>query len=183
VQFNHDNAVRVALAVELVNTWAPDGRAPATLEELLHRHAILRPTVTVGAAQQLDAWSGRLRTVFEAVGVDARCEQINVLLDAAAGRTHLSTHDGRRPHFHWAAEGDTLVSRVKAVTAGGLAVFTVEAEGMRLGVCAREDCTAVFADTSRNGRRAYCSARCGNYAAVHRHRDRRRRPDPSRIRL
>lgn len=174
MQFNHDNLVRVALAVELVNTWAPEGRAAATLEELIRRHAILRPALDPGAAEQLDAWSEQLRTVFEADGVDARCERINALFDEAAGRTYLSTHDGNRPHFHWAADGDSAVSRVKAVTAGGLAVFTIEAGGTRLGVCTREDCSTVFADTSRNGRRAYCSSRCGNYDAVQRHRDRRR---------
>lgn len=31
-------------------------------------------------------------------------------------------------------------------------------------------CRSVFVDTSRNGRRRYCSARCGNYDAVARHR-------------
>ncbi|WP_370684747.1 CGNR zinc finger domain-containing protein [Corynebacterium glutamicum] len=33
-------------------------------------------------------------------------------------------------------------------------------------------CTEVFVDTSRNGHRAYCSAKCGNYVAVQRHRSR-----------
>jgi predicted RNA-binding Zn ribbon-like protein len=175
VQFNHDNIIRVALAVELVNTWTPEGRERAPVEELLRSHAILRPALTPGAVEQIDAWSPRLRTVFEADGVEARCEQINALLVEAAGRTYLSTHDGNLPHFHWATEDDDVVSRVKAVTAGGLAMFTIEAEGTRLGVCAREGCATVFVDTSRNGRRAYCSARCGNHDAVQRHRDRRRR--------
>ncbi|MDD7833841.1 CGNR zinc finger domain-containing protein [Paenarthrobacter sp. AB444] len=34
----------------------------------------------------------------------------------------------------------------------------------------RQSCEVAFVDTSRNGRRSYCSARCGNYDAVRRHR-------------
>ncbi|MFF5229823.1 CGNR zinc finger domain-containing protein [Dactylosporangium sp. NPDC000521] len=44
----------------------------------------------------------------------------------------------------------------------------------RDGVCVRPPCVTVFADTSRNGRREYCSARCGNHDAVHRRRARNR---------
>jgi predicted RNA-binding Zn ribbon-like protein len=39
---------------------------------------------------------------------------------------------------------------------------------------ARSVCTPVIAAISRNGRRAYCTARCGNYDAVTRHRTARR---------
>jgi len=64
------------------------------------------------------------------------------------------------------------VERVRALTAGGLAIFITEAAGGRLGTCARDGCPKVFADTSRGGRRAYCSARCGNAEAVMRYRER-----------
>ena len=66
-------------------------------------------------------------------------------------------------------------------TAGGLAVFIAEAGGSRLGSCARDECRHVFVDTSRGGRRTYCSARCGNKDAVHRYRDRQKaRQHPGR---
>ena len=39
---------------------------------------------------------------------------------------------------------------------------------------ARSVCTPVIAAISRNGRRAYCTARCVNYDAVTRHRTARR---------
>ena len=79
-------------------------------------------------------------------------------------------HDGLSPHLHFASDDDPLVSRVKAVTASGLAIFAVGASGQRLGVCARAGCSTVFYDTSRNGTRTYCTARCGNHEAVRRHR-------------
>lgn len=49
-----------------------------------------------------------------------------------------------------------------------------EAAGGRLGACAKDGWSRVFADTSRGGRRAYCSARCGNADAVQRYRHRQR---------
>ena len=49
-----------------------------------------------------------------------------------------------------------------------------ELDGVRdLGVYGRGGCETVFVDTSRNGLRAYCSARCGNTDAVRRHREKR----------
>ncbi|WP_326673293.1 CGNR zinc finger domain-containing protein [Streptomyces canus] len=44
----------------------------------------------------------------------------------------------------------------------------------RLGRCSRCACGVAFVDTSRNGRREYCSVRCANNDAVARHRERRR---------
>lgn len=82
----------------------------------------------------------------------------------------LTTHDGMDPHLHFAETSDGLVERVRAVTAGGLAIFMTEAAGGRLGTCARSGCNKVFADTSRAGRRTYCSTRCGNADAVQRYR-------------
>ncbi|WP_327748101.1 CGNR zinc finger domain-containing protein [Streptomyces europaeiscabiei] len=117
----------------------------------------------------------KLRPVFEASSQAERCQNMNVLLADGAGSVHLTTHDNLRPHLHFASDTQDLPSRVKAVTAGGLAIFALEAEGERLGVCALGSCRTAFADTSRNGRRAYCSSRCANTDAVRRHRHRRRK--------
>lgn len=101
---------------------------------------------------------------------EERCVVINRLLDEAASRIHLTTHDGLDPHLHLVADERDVVARVKAVTAGGLAFLTAWTGGTRIGICGRDGCHFVFVDTSRNGRRRYCSARCGNYDAVARHR-------------
>jgi hypothetical protein len=128
----------------------------------------------LGHGLALLALDGLLALKAEAWDTDQRCDAVNDLLAAGAGRPYLTTHDGLRPHLHFAPDSDDVVGRVKAVTAGSLSFFTVEAEGARLGVCARTGCDTVFVDTSRNGRRAYCTARCGNYDAVTRHRTARR---------
>jgi len=46
--------------------------------------------------------------------------------------------------------------------------------GRRLRVCSRAGCCAVFIDTSRNGRRHFCSVRCANQVNVAKHRLRHR---------
>ncbi|MDQ0960426.1 putative RNA-binding Zn ribbon-like protein [Streptomyces sp. B4I13] len=166
--------VGVHLAVALVNLESTDSWLPETLEEALQEHQIRRPHVTEPASEQIRAWTKRMRPVFEASSKADRCQSVNALLADGAGSVYLTTHDDLRPHLHFAPDGRDLQSRVKAVTAGGLAIFTMEAEGERLSVCALSSCRTAFVDTSRNGRRAYCSARCANTDAVRRHRRRPR---------
>ena len=170
VQFEHDNMVGVHLAVALVNLDSTGSWTPEAMEQVLREHQIRRPRVTDSSREEIRAWSRRMRLVFEASSQTDRCQNINALLSDGAGSVYLTTHDSLRPHLHFAPDGQDLQSRVKAVTAGGLAIFTLEAEGERLGVCARGLCQTAFVDTSRNGRRAYCSARCANTDAVRRHR-------------
>lgn len=169
--FAHDNMPGVHLSAALVNAAAAGIGRPA-LEAILAEHDIRRPQLTGEQGELLIEWSTRLRAVFAAEDADARTVAVNALLTVGTTGVYLTTHDGRRPHLHFTPEDDDIVGRVRAVTAGGLAIFAVESEGERLGACARAGCRAVFVDTSRNGRRRYCSARCGNYDAVHRHRGR-----------
>ncbi|MGY4541312.1 putative RNA-binding Zn ribbon-like protein [Arthrobacter sp. UYNi723] len=108
-----------------------------------------------------------------------RCRSINSLLDRSSGRISLTTHDDSRPHLHLFPEGDDILSRVKAVTAGGLALFIAWSGGQRIGTCARAACLRAFIDNSKAGRQRYCSARCGNTDAVARHRQNANRPPAS----
>ncbi len=169
MQFNHDNMTGPLLAADLV-TLAGRGWSRAAVAELLAVHAIRRRELSEEACERLRLWAAKLRTAFTARSVPERIEAINALLAVGTSHAYLTTHDELRPHLHFAAENDDLVARVQAVTAGGLAIFSVEAEGARLGACERDGCPAVFVDTSRNGRRSYCSTTCGNYEAVRRHR-------------
>jgi predicted RNA-binding Zn ribbon-like protein len=170
VQFNHDNMIGAQLAADLVNLEAGGCWSREEAEAVLHAHGIRRHSLTGLDAEQLRDWSSRLRPVFEAPSVAQRCAAINALLTAGVANVYLTTHDSLRPHLHFTPDDEGITGRVRAVTAGGLAIFAVEAEGARLGQCAREGCRIVFVDTSRNGRRAYCSTRCGNADAVDRHR-------------
>lgn len=169
VQFNHGNMIGPTLAAGLASL-AVRGWAAESAVAVLREHGVRRPELSETTAQLLHDWSLRLRGPFLAERVDGRCAAINELLASATSTPVLSTHDGHKPHLHFAADGDDIVDRVMAITAGGLAIFTVESEGGRLGACLRDGCPEVFVDTSRNGRRRYCSTRCGNHDAVRRHR-------------
>jgi predicted RNA-binding Zn ribbon-like protein len=171
MQFDHHNLTGVRLAVALVNLTEP--WEAAVLDEMLHEHWVRRVDLSEPACEGMRRLAQRLRLVFEATTLEARCEAVNVLL-AGRAAPFLTLHDDLPPHLHFASTEDELVHRVTAFTAGSLAMFTVEAEGRRLGVCARGGCAVVFVDTSLNGRRSYCSARCANSDAVGRHRQRRR---------
>lgn len=163
--YSHENQVGAELAAALVN--APEEH---NLEALLREFSIREPALDAKAEQGLQTWAGELRPAFAAQTVDERCTAINALLDNVAGTISLTTHDDSRPHLHLFPEGDDVLSRVKAVTAGGLALFIAWSGGERIGSCARETCFKAFVDNSKAGRQRYCSARCGNTDAVARHR-------------
>ncbi|HEY1156376.1 MAG TPA: CGNR zinc finger domain-containing protein [Arthrobacter sp.] len=173
--FNHDNMIGVRLAEDLVNLACSGGWTPLAVCRLL-RGSFVRSVDLVAlddtTVQSLRDWTHQLRSVFDSDSVAARTEHLNVLLEDGVRAVRLAVHDGLPPHLHFAGTEDDLVQRVKALTSGGLAIFAVEAEAGRMGVCARPGCGRVFVDTSKNGRRAYCSAKCGNTHAVHRYRDR-----------
>ena len=169
MQFNHDNMVGPLLAADLVSL-AGHGWQTSAAAAALRRFDVRDPRLSDAQSVQLYEWATMLRAPFEAHDVDSTCAAINGLLEAATSRAFLSTHDGMKPHLHFTADDDDVLARTRAITAGGLAIFAVESAGGRLGACLRRSCPEVFVDTSRNGRRAYCSARCGNYEAVRRHR-------------
>jgi hypothetical protein len=47
---------------------------------------------------------------------------VNGLPGEAVARPYISTHDGHAPHLHYADENADVVTRVKAVTAAGIAI-------------------------------------------------------------
>jgi len=151
--------------------WSLAGRGwqtPAAVAAL-YRFEVRDPYLSEEMSLQLREWATMLRAPFEADDVESTCTSINSLLEVATSRAFLSTHDGMKPHLHFTADHDAVLARTRAITAGGFAIFAVESAGGRLGACMRRGYPEVFVDTSRNGR-TYCSARCGNYEAVRRHR-------------
>ena len=151
--------IGVHLAEDLVNLAWTGPWAPAALCPLLRQsfvRAVDLEALDAGTMRQLHGWTQQLRAVFDSPSVPKR--------------------DNLPPHLHFAEVEDELVQRIKALTAGGLAIFAVEAEAERMGVCGRPGCGRVFVDISKNGRRAYCSAKCGNAHAVQRYRERQQKP-------
>ncbi|MFJ6017177.1 CGNR zinc finger domain-containing protein [Streptomyces sp. NPDC092952] len=170
MQFNHYGGEAARLAAGLVNlTAAPH---PADLEPLLAAHGVVNRTLTTAQAEAVWTWSRRLAACFGRQNLDERCASVNALLADASSSPRISLHDGR-PHLHYSATGADPAAHIRAITAAGLAYVICSADAERLGRCARRDCALAFVDTSRNGRRTYCSVRCANNDAVARHRERR----------
>jgi hypothetical protein len=169
VQFNTYTVTGALVAADLVNE-------PSTSEltALLKRHKVHQPAADEATAGELGRWAEKLRPPFETTGTD-QAAAVDALLVASDARPRLVSHDGQPHHLHYAPLNADLTSRVKALTAAGLAQLIADGAAGRLGSCAREGCAVVFVDTSRNGRRAFCSVRCANAVNVQRHRARRRR--------
>jgi predicted RNA-binding Zn ribbon-like protein len=177
-------------AVALVNAVAagrtgadPDVPAdPHLMRGVLVAAGFLAEREPASVESPLRAWARRLRTVFEATDRDAAAAAVNALLADVRIEPHLSGHDGQPWHLHYSAPEAGLVERIRAVTAFALAMLVSEYGVDRHGRCAAEGCAKVFADTSRNAARRYCSSACANRAAVAAHRARKRaegQPSPS----
>ncbi|HEY0638024.1 MAG TPA: CGNR zinc finger domain-containing protein [Pseudonocardiaceae bacterium] len=166
MHFNTYGGTAAALAAELVN----NGDVAAALA----RYTPSLPPPTPAESAEITAWARRLDAVFGEHPVERRVALVNELLDAAASRPTISTHDGQPPHLHYSGPGDGLVARVRAVTAAGLASVLCDEGGHRLGRCVSDGCGRVFVDVSKGGRRHFCSTRCANRvnAALHRARHR-----------
>jgi predicted RNA-binding Zn ribbon-like protein len=172
MQFNTYTVAGVHIAVWLVNHPSP--QAPA-LAALLERYDVHEPVTTADDTLALWPWTARLREVFEAPALAAKAELADALLVAADCRPRLVAHGAGLPfHFHYAPVRTGLAARVKALTAAGVAHVIDGGGGSRLQACARTGCDVVFIDTSRNGRRHFCSVRCANQVNVTKHRTRQR---------
>lgn len=116
----------------------------------------------------IDRWCEIVDTHEE----QARAKLVNQLLAETSEYPRMSDHDGFW-HLHYRPD-DLPFGRVLCTLASvGTALHLVSRGMDRLGRCAVEQCSRVFADTSRTGRQRYCSTRCANRDAVRRHRARR----------
>jgi predicted RNA-binding Zn ribbon-like protein len=116
----------------------------------------------------LDEWEKVVDTTDER----ERAALVNRMLAAAAAHPRLTDHGGRGWHLHYRDDGQPLGAVLAALIPVGTALHLVGRGMHRLGRCAVDGCTMIFADTSRLGRRRYCSQRCANRDAVRRHRAR-----------
>jgi len=172
MQFNTYTVAGAHIAAWLVNNPSPE--APA-LAAVLDSYDVHQPVTTTAQVAALRPWTGRLRGVFEAGTVTAKAERAGALLIAADCRPRLVSHGPGLPfHLHYAPVRTGLTARVKALTAAGLAHIIDNGGGSRLRACSRAGCGTVFIDTSRNGRRHFCSVRCANQVNVANHRLRQR---------
>lgn len=139
---------------------------------MLIEHRMVRTAVTAGQAAELRAWAARLAPVFGERDQATQIKLVNELLDGTTAKPYVSAHDGREPHLHFFSVDADIVARARDTTSGGLAMALSFAGGDRLGRCDRDGCEIVYVDTSRNGRRRFCSPGCANRVNVAAHRAR-----------
>jgi len=163
------------LAAALVNTrprpaspedWLPDGAAAA---RLLAAHGL--PASAREAAAALPALlrlRGVLLAAFLAPDMPALAAALNPLL-ARTPAERLMT-DGAGWALRPPEDELELADRVAAVAVRGLAELALAGGADRLGLCAADDCQAVFADISARGARRNCTRTCANRVNVRRHR-------------
>ncbi len=83
-------------------------------------------------------------------------------------------------HIHFEPVHLSLGHWLGAITAAGL-MFHVCDQGLdRLGICASDKCKRAFIDTTKNGRKFYCSPRCSHRASVEAFRLRQNEGNSSR---
>ncbi|GAA4837964.1 CGNR zinc finger domain-containing protein [Kitasatospora terrestris] len=168
----------VNLAADLAN------RRPGTPEELAERcdaaglvlegplcQADLDRTLAL-----LDTWEG----VVDAPDERQRAERLNRLLAVTASHPRLTDHADGGWHLHYRDDHLPLAAVLSSLIAVGTAFHLVGRGMHRLGRCAVTECPTIFADTTRTGRRRYCSQKCANRDAVRRHRTTRARTDAAR---
>lgn len=178
MDFRHYSDNAAALAAALVNVFndaAEQDRQVRTdeLTTVLADHEVTGRLADDEVAP-LHALAGRLREVFAAPDLGTATGELNRLLGDSVATPWITDHGGVAPHLHFAPADATLVDRVAASTAMGLAVVLCDYGKERLGLCAAADCEDVFIDTSRNAQRRYCSQGCANRSNVAAHRARKR---------
>ncbi len=178
MQFNTYTYAGAHIAAWLVNNPLLDA---AALAGVLHSYDVHQPVTTTAQMRALRPWIGQLREVFEAGTVAGKADRADTLLIAADCRPRLVSHADDLPfHFHYVSVHAGLAARVKALTAAGVAHVIDDGNGARMRVCSRTGCGTAFIDTSRNGRRHFCSVRCANQVNVTKHRQRLRQAERAR---
>ena len=167
------------IAIDLVNTWDPYSadpeRLPDTeaLERFLAEHS-LDGRVSGQALERCRALRTRLLEILTAPSAPELVARLNgFIAEVATGAAIV-----RRPDGCWTLALEQKSSRgvdeqLAGLAAAELADLIAEVGPERIRHCQAAPCVEVFLDTSRNGRRRYCSRRCANRLNATRHRRRR----------
>lgn len=187
VKFDSHAQNLLVVSTRLVNALTPGhqrGHAVAVpsgreriqaVEDALSGDGRPRPTVTAKDAERLADIAARLRRVFEAAHRDdakGAATEVNALLRDTRARPQLDYFEGEGWHLHFHGADTSVVNGWSAGCAAGLALAIGSDLAGRLGVCTAPACDRVFVDTSRNGKRLFCSPQCLSRvkAAAHRAR-------------
>ncbi|GLZ38063.1 CGNR zinc finger domain-containing protein [Actinokineospora sp. NBRC 105648] len=160
----------VHLAAELAN------RRPTTVEELVDRcraaGLVVEQAATGNDLTRTQAMLNAWESVVDATTEHERARLLNHMLGESAAHPRLTDHGDAGWHLHYRDHGVPLGSVLCAIISVGTALHLTGRGIHRLRRCAVTDCDTIFADTTRTGRKRYCTHQCANRDAVRRHRTR-----------
>ncbi|MFF2393250.1 CGNR zinc finger domain-containing protein [Nocardia sp. NPDC058114] len=168
MHYNHYGREPVLLGVDLLND--PCSNAAELARRCAAAGLVLSTPVSDGDLTSVTAFLGRWRGVVECADRAERAARLNVLLAEYASAPRLTDHVGDGWHLHFRDPGVATDRQIAALITVGTALHLTGLGMDRLGVCAADGCSQVYADTSRNGRQRFCSPACANRSAVRRHR-------------
>jgi predicted RNA-binding Zn ribbon-like protein len=114
-----------------------------------------------------------LGRIFEAAGRDQRptardLRRLNVFLGAALRRRRLELR-GNRYDWGWTASDNRALDAFLSPIVLAATELLTSPQRFKIRACAAEDCGWLFLDTSRSGRRRWCTMQsCGNRAKARR---------------
>ncbi|MFE5479555.1 CGNR zinc finger domain-containing protein [Nocardia sp. NPDC056541] len=168
MHYNHYGREPVLLGVDLLNV--PCSNAAELARRCAAAGLVLSTPVSDGDLTSVTAFLGRWRGVLECADRAERAARLNVLLAEYASAPRLTDHVGDGWHLHFRDPGVATDRQIAALITVGTALHLTGLGMDRLGVCAADGCSQVYADISRNGRQRFCSPACANRSAVRRHR-------------
>lgn len=163
----------VLTSVEFANKLTPGyafGKPMAQIDVLQAvRDAVAIDPPSVAAVSEKDAdgfvaLAKRLRAVFVGIDggdLDEAAELLNTILSEHPATPYLAKEEGVW-HLHHHPADAAILPMWTAICAEGLARMIGTQNAHRLGICMAENCDRVFADTSKNATRRFCSSACQN---------------------
>ena len=174
MEYGTYSAEALQLAVDLANTQV---ESRADVEEYLRANAewFTCRDLRISDADLADigTLAASIRAVVASNSDDEVVERLNTLLTCCSPLPRATNHDGIL-HLHYSADSAPIVDQLGATVAMGVAQVVCKYGRERLGICAADDCAAVFVDTSRNRSRRYCSETCASRTTVSAYRARQR---------
>ncbi|MDX8355584.1 CGNR zinc finger domain-containing protein [Cognatiyoonia sp. IB215182] len=160
-------------SVEFANKLTPgyaNGKPVAEIDVLQAvREVVAIDPPSVAAVSENDAdgfvaLAERLRAIFVDIDrgdIDDAAELLNNILLEHPATPYLAKEEGVW-HLHHHPANAAVLPMWTAICAEGLARMIGTQNAHRLGICMADNCDRVFADTSKNATRRFCSSACQN---------------------